>query len=171
MRRIGVIMIVGASALFGVSCGDDDNDSGSGVSGKKLLTELTAKDLKALCEASRDRAHESLRNAEDYCFRAYVSSGEYCEDDLAECKASGEYESELEDDWDCETYELEDLIDPDGRCTATVADYEECDRAWFAAERKHYEKVSCDAPSSTFEGPDAPAVCEKVLSACPALQE
>lgn len=155
-------------ALGAVHCGDDGDSKGSpdgsGVSGSKALIDLTDADAQKLCEFERDSYLASLTSEEAYCFRTgSVFSASSCEQDIAECVASSDYEDELDDAWDCERSTVEDYVEGDD-CEATVAEFEACIKSDDSQSKAFYDKASCD--SDPEDRPDDTSACEKLLDKC-----
>jgi hypothetical protein len=148
--------------LATAGCGD----KGSAADGT-LLKDMSLADAKALCEFQRDLYIQGLTTAEAYCFETRYPEAATCESELQECLDSGDYEAELEDDWDCDQTTLQDYVDGSD-CDATIADYKACGKAEQRSYKAHYARATCDDPDS-IEPPDDTAQCLALFDKCPDL--
>lgn len=174
MRRIGLVTFLGAGALI-LGCSNDDTGGkgsgpkNSGVESDKLLTSMTRQEVFQLCAFERDTYKASLTSEEQYCFRTSIDQASSCERDLAECIASDDHEDELADDWDCENLALKDYLEPARQCTATIAQFEACDRARNAQLRDHFNRSRCNNAESLVPPQTEPKACIELFAVCPSL--
>lgn len=176
MRRFGLVIVLSAGALS-LGCSNDDNGGkasgpkNSGVEPKTLLTSLTQPQVYQLCAFERDTYKASLTSEYQYCFRVEVEDATSCQSDLNGCLGSGDYEDELQDDWDCENLALKDFLQPRLTCSATVAQFEACERALQKQQRDYYAKADCEKPESLRGPVSEPEACVELHRVCPSLRD
>jgi len=172
-----IVAITGALALLSLTgalgCGDDDGSSGSGVNGKKLISDVTQEDAKNVCRWIEKESASIKPNNEQFCTAAVVSIASdeaECKQLVADCvKTADKAEPEKEEASDCNSIDADDV---DSSCdTITVAEYEACVRASLNQLKGTLSGLSC---KSAGEEPELgtstkPAACQKIADECPAL--
>jgi hypothetical protein len=174
MGHGGLALVLGCCLM--ASCGDDDGGS-SGVSGGKLLTDLSDDDNQKLCEYYEKLYKDSLGSEEQYCTAYALDDAwdeEECEDYKSECLEEGYYESDQIEDWGCDTRGLIEF-ETDDECTATVAEVEACLKEDVSRGRELTKYTCEDAERLSEEGEDdegdtAGPACEKVFTKCPGAE-
>lgn len=171
--RLFSMAVVGAAVLV-LGCGDDDKEQetgpkGTGIMADKQLASLSRTEVYKLCELERDSFKASVPTEKQYCFRFEVESLRTCQSDLDACLASDWYEDELSDDWDCQNLALKDYLTPNGACSATIAQFEACEKERSKLLRDHYAQSRCDR-DGTLQPPTRDAeACKTLALSCPAL--
>jgi hypothetical protein len=162
-------------ALCGaLACGGDDGGGGSGVDGKKLISDLKDADAKKVCEWMEKETSSIAPTTKQVCTAAAVSASSTpteCNQLVAQClKSAPDTDTRTGgDDSDCSDADTSDV---DTSChTVTVGEFEACFRAYMSAFQHQLASISCANAGKEieFDSVTTPDACKKVVHDCPSL--
>jgi hypothetical protein len=168
----GVIAVL--SLCGALACGDDEGSSGSGVSGDKLVSDVTDAEAKKVCEWIEAQSASIEPSKKQLCTAVAVglsTTQDECNDFVDTCLMSDAEIEEEEDEGDgCEDV---DASEADFCDEITVGEYEACVKAYLSTFKQQLAAISCaDAGEEPdIDDVDPPAACKKILEECPGLLE
>jgi hypothetical protein len=168
----GVIAVL--SLCGALACGDDEGSSGSGVSGDKLVSDVTDAEAKKVCEWIEDQSASIEPSKKQLCTAVAVglsSTQAECNEFVDTCLMSDAEIEEEEDEGDgCEDADASEVDFCD---KVTVGEFEACVKAYLNTFKQQFAALSCaDAgEESEIDDVDPPAACKKIQEECPGLLE
>lgn len=168
----GVIAVL--SLCGALACGDDEgSSSGSGVSGDKLVSDVTDAEAKKVCEWIEKQSASIEPSKKQVCTAAAVglsTTQAECNEFVDTCLMSDvEIDEEEEEEGDgCEDADASEVDFCD---KVTVSEFESCVKAYLNTFKQQFAAISCaDAGEEPdFDEVDIPAACEKIEEDCPGL--
>jgi hypothetical protein len=165
----GVIAVL--SLCGALACSDDEGSSGSGVSGDKLVSDVTDAEAKKVCEWVEDQAASIEPSKKQLCTAVAVglsTTQAECNDFVDTCLMS-DAEIEEEDEGNgCEDTDASEVAFCD---KVTVGEFEACVKAYLSTFKQQFAAISCaDAGEEPeIDEVDTPAACKKIEEDCPGL--
>ncbi|HEY3496796.1 MAG TPA: hypothetical protein VGK73_18990 [Polyangiaceae bacterium] len=166
----GVLAVLSLSGAL--ACGDDGGSNGSGVSGSKALSDVTASEAEKVCEWIEEQASSIQPSKKQLCTALAISlttDEQSCDALVDECVKADPIDPEPgEEEEEDACADADELVTS---CeTVTVSEFETCMKAYVDAVEREIASASCARAGEELDfDAQPPPACRKIEQECPEL--